>query len=597
MAGKLDVWESTLRRLKPGLGTDDQNEIDRLLLMSPRTPQDPEASPGRGSHQEHGYDHTSDSDSDGGESAASVGSMGSTDHLNEGNYAAHTARGGRTKAFLGQTATDNWVERLKDNLRISETDELSGLHPLSYGTEPQSKSHSLDFSDATGGGNAPNLGPSMFAEHFEPFEMPSKMNADVFVNAYFSTIHPCFPILSQNQVLKDYESFAGADSRILSEPVLAMLHLVFALGAIHTYMAEMPQAREEKSHLLSFAVAKAAVLDANVLRSTTYEQAQGMHLINTTPNMPDAEKELRGTIWFSVLSLERTVTVITGRPSIIRDLDCSAVLQPTPTVSIKNRKSVRGPNERPNKQALQGIQSSNFAPDATFFKQYVDLTSLADEALSTLYSAHTRDMKWSEAQATILKLDQKLSTWNSKLPKAFLTDLRPQEMGASGVSLSLGMLFYSTRIIINRPCLCRLDRRISKHSKVSDAINMAAAERCVVSARGMLNLLPNGPGQDPSIIYRAPLWWMAFHHLKRAATVLILEMTFQAEHTPAASEEMLDDAKKAINWLHVIGASSTPAHSAWITLSQLLLRAAQKFGGDVSDTVIAQDKKDVSPKE
>ena len=192
----------------------------------------------------------------------------------QGNYAAYTGGGGRTNAFFGQTATDNWVERLKDNLRISETDDLSGLHPLSYGTEPQSKSPSLDFSDATGGRNAPNLGPSMFAEHFEPLEMPSKMNADVFVNAYFSTIHPCFPILSQSQFLKDYESFYSANASRLSEPTIAMLHLVFALGAIHTYTSEMPLAREEKSHFLSFAVAKAAVLDASVFRSTTYEQVQ-----------------------------------------------------------------------------------------------------------------------------------------------------------------------------------------------------------------------------------------------------------------------------------------------------------------------------------
>ncbi|KAL8970198.1 MAG: hypothetical protein Q9183_001631 [Haloplaca sp. 2 TL-2023] len=287
MAGKLDVWETTLRRLKPELGTDDQSEIDRLLLMPPRTGQDPEASPGRRGHQEHGSDPTSDTDSDGNASAASVGSMGSTDHVNEsprglilktlltqGNYAAHTADDGRINAFLGQTATDNWVERLKDNLKISETDELSGLHPLSYGTEPHSKSHGLDFSDATGGRNAPNLGPSMFAEHFEPLEMPSKMNGDVFVNAYFSTIHPCFPILSQSRFLKDYEFFTSGDSSKLSESTLAMLHLVFALGAIHTYASEMPQAREEKSHLLSFAVAKAAVLDSSVFRSTTYEQVQ-----------------------------------------------------------------------------------------------------------------------------------------------------------------------------------------------------------------------------------------------------------------------------------------------------------------------------------
>lgn len=55
-------------------------------------------------------------------------------------------------------------------------------------------------------------------------------------------------------------------------------------------------------------------------------QALGLHLINTTPNMSDRRRDLRLSIWFSVLTLERTMTIITGRPSMIRDMDCSVVL-------------------------------------------------------------------------------------------------------------------------------------------------------------------------------------------------------------------------------------------------------------------------------
>lgn len=201
--------------------------------------------------------------------------MGSTDHFNEDTFAPDTNSDGRINSFLGQTATDNWVERLKNNLKISDTDESNSLDHESYGNQMCSQSHSGNFPNATRGLNAPHLGPAVFAEHLEPYELPSKANADLFVTAYFSTIHPSFPILSRARFLKDYEqSFSFMNPSKLSDGALATLHLVLALGAIHTYIMEAPWANEEKSHLLNFAMAKATVLDASIFRVLGYDQVQ-----------------------------------------------------------------------------------------------------------------------------------------------------------------------------------------------------------------------------------------------------------------------------------------------------------------------------------
>ncbi|KAL8654982.1 MAG: hypothetical protein Q9226_003218 [Calogaya cf. arnoldii] len=297
--------------------------------------------------------------------------------------------------------------------------------------------------------------------------------------------------------------------------------------------------------------------------------------------MTESQRHLRLGMWTSVLSLERTIAIITGRPSMVRDRDCTATLPPDCLID-------------PDKHDGQGstFPAASQVSESKSFLQYVQLSSLADSVLAALYSAHIRHIKWSELQATIRELDQKACDWNTNLSCSFEMDPSCQRPEQDSGRIAIGMFFHSIRVLINRPCLCQLDRRITRQSDTSGSINAAAALRCVTSARAILSLIPNEP--EPEIIYRGPFWWMGFHYLKRATTVLIQEITFQSENTSAASADIVTDAIKAINWLYALGLSSSPAYSAWVTLSRLLLRAAQEFGGDVSDAKIADDRADSS---
>lgn len=289
-----------MRRIKPQLGTEDQSELSRLLMMvrwltrtgccsaltyfqSPQTSRHAKRDSDQASH---------DSDSDGGESDASnVGSMGSTDHFTEEAFAPEGAGDGRINAFLGQTATDNWVDRLKDNLNISEINESNGedripAHPEAYSQRRHGKA-----SSTTAGRGMASTGTSMFGEHFQPYELPLKASADSFVGTYFTTVHPSFPIISRAEFLRNYETFysfprPGQSSSSTGSTFVPMLHLVLAIGAVHAYVTEAPWAKDERFRLLSFARAKAAVLDASIFQATAYEQAQlcglgGLYLLIT----------------------------------------------------------------------------------------------------------------------------------------------------------------------------------------------------------------------------------------------------------------------------------------------------------------------------
>ena len=86
------------------------------------------------------------------------------------------------------------------------------------------------------------------------------------------------------------------------------------------------------------------------------------------------------------------------------------------------------------------------------------------------------------------------------------------------------------------------------------------------------------------------MWWTLLHHLKRALTILLLELAFRAEHMPSDAGVMVAEAKAAINWLHQIGQSNTDARRTCSHMRQLLRLAAQKVGEDTSDMASSSEE-------
>ncbi|KAL8716291.1 MAG: hypothetical protein Q9220_000196 [cf. Caloplaca sp. 1 TL-2023] len=611
LSDQLAKCESLLERIKPDLKPKYQRQVERLLFQSPpskltRNTTSAQASLTSTERQSEIFGdklgHASGGESD----ASNVGSMGSTDHINEEAF-AKTGDDSRIDSFLGQTATDVWVSSLVSNLTITDNDKLS---------EPDESLPIHNSYSRNGSENAPpRLDPSKSSKYIsgkppEPYELPPRGTADSFVSAYFSTVHALFPILDSADFTQRFEDlYSKRNEKKPPDPAfLTVLHLIFGIGAFYEYSTRQPTSTGNRLQLLDLAKAKSAVLDANIFDLQAYGQVQvcglaGLYLL--IMHRINSQKNHQLGIWFSVLSLERTISVITGRPSMVRDSDCTANLRPdgvlNPKAPINNSMLdtshiVEGPTGGPKSFGLypgHSQQKPSTTPDSKSFFQYVGLTSLADLALSRLYGAHIRHVKWSELQTTIEELDRKLTDLGTSLADVVPVDSRHQEADLGPVQTALGMLFHSTRIIINRPCLCRLDRRIINQSDRSNSFNGASAYRCVAAARDLLALLPTQP--DPATIYRGALWWMGFHHLKRATAVVILELTFFSEHTPAGSEDILMDAKKGVNWLHAMGASSSAAYSSWITLSQILHHTVQKFGGDLSDVVIAEEQEGYPP--
>lgn len=85
----------------------------------------------------------------------------------------------------------------------------------------------------------------------------------------------------------------------------------------------------------------------------------------------------------------------------------------------------------------------------------------------------------------------------------------PQKSRTEREQSLLQMHYWSTKILITRPCLCRTERRIKHESNQSAQFNSEMAEICVNSARALTALFPDNPG--PSFVYEQAPWWSVVH--------------------------------------------------------------------------------------
>jgi hypothetical protein len=332
-------------------------------------------------------------------------------------------------------------------------------------------------------------------------------------------------------------------------------------------------------------------------------------------------------IWYSIHSLEQLLCAMTGRPGGISSRDCSAPLPsaieddnfPAEGEAPTSGPSLGGPSQlresrSTTQQTSQAAQTIFAAPptpvptrtvsqpfsepesatpprlgptpvslpgNATFFLHYVKLNILTAEVLSTLYTVDTAKTAWSDVQTLINDLDTKLSKWRSELPISYDFGRKQRNQTFLRQRMCLGFLYNSTKAIINRPCLCRTERRIPNESDRSKQFSRLAAHACVDAARSSLNLIPDEPNTVG--LYSVSPWWCVLHYIVQAGTILVIELAFRAEHAPQDAEGILNDAKKAVNWLHAMSTNSLAARRSWISLNRLLQLAAPRVGGNTAD--------------
>lgn len=118
-----------------------------------------------------------------------------------------------------------------------------------------------------------------------------------------------------------------------------------------------------------------------------------------------------------------------------------------------------------------------------------------------------------EVQISIRELLEGLEVWSSHALGGARTSSGSQRYSeVEREHLLLMMHYWSTKILITRPCLCRTERRIRNESDASAAFNVQMAEICVLSARELVSLFPDEPDLD--FVYGKAPWWSVIHMCK-----------------------------------------------------------------------------------
>jgi Fungal specific transcription factor domain len=351
--------------------------------------------------------------------------------------------------------------------------------------------------------------------------------------------------------------------------------------------------------------------------------ALGINMRNDSAKTPDTSKEIRYRVWWSLYTLEHQLSMMTGRPTSIPDEACTTPMpvpleeeafstnQATSMLASEMQKNARYPGLLFKTQHDPGSSTSSSdrsrsaskpardsrspstpqlfdfewaknvpASSSLYFLHYIQLTKISQSILHRLYTPDAMQTSWSSIQSVISQLDQRVVDWHTNLPSVFDFKRKQRDQTFVRQRMCLGFVYYSTRIIINRPCLCRLDRKMPNQSSKSRDFNRTSAATCIDSAREMLQMIPDEPNAIG--LNRIGPWWCIIHYLMQATVVLLLELSFRADHMPEEAESILAAAKKAVRWLHKLGDESYSARRAWALCDKMLREAAPKIGRDIN---------------
>jgi hypothetical protein len=211
----------------------------------------------------------------------------------------------------------------------------------------------------------------------------------------------------------------------------------------------------------------------------------------------------------------------------------------------------------------------------------MDLSVISQEIVNRVYSLDCMMTPWAHIENRMGELRARIDLWFSNLPES-LNFTRTDDQGPDLLRsrLFLAFNYYSARITLGRPCLCRRDaRQQAGPSQTTFSHDMAVST--LESARRMFDLVPDVP--DALRLYGICPWWCILHYFMQATTVLLLELSFGSVHMPEEENNMLEASKKAIRWLFAMSQCSLASRRAWELCDSNLRRIAVGMNYDLSD--------------
>ncbi|KAF2131108.1 hypothetical protein P153DRAFT_211176 [Dothidotthia symphoricarpi CBS 119687] len=431
--------------------------------------------------------------------------------------------------------------------------------------------------------------------YVDPYELPQPETAEHLLLCYMAKVQDSFPILArkffEDQFRRCFTAVHNGNAPQLNPMWQAILNLVFAIGAKYSHLVKASWRADERDHLIYQARARAFGLNESTItnHSDLYQIQMlgllafywltvgqinrawtiigmalrsafslGFHVRNEDPSASIATREKHVRTWWSLYSLERTLSIVTGRPSIIVDSCCSVpwpIAVPEEQMSAIHRMrtgsttTLSSPTEaHAGTEPFRAPASlgSARADSGSYFKAAIQLSNITQSILTSLYSAGTMIRSPGEIQLDMAQLGVRLDQWVAALPAEFNFQMTPNSTSMTFFRerMLLGFQLCSARMLLTRPCLG--GRRHTRKDEHEASSTRRIATSCIDAAKTVIDFLPDDP--NPLFIYDQGPWWCIVHHMMQALSVFLLGLS-SASPTSNGNLVLVHYVKKTVRWL------------------------------------------------
>ncbi|CAI6309904.1 unnamed protein product [Periconia digitata] len=460
-----------------------------------------------------------------------------------------------------------------------------------------------------------------------PYQLPPYDVAEKLFDFYMRTVYKSFPITPStfpSQFKKFFEAIRSERAFQVPDKWLALLNLCFAVGSQYSTLTGQERHTDTKEHriymtravrllglkdnLLFAAAPDLPTIQATGLLSFYYMSighvsrawvmigiairfalALGLHLRNEDPNTPASKKDTLVRTWWSLHAIECLVSSVTGRPCVLAPEDCTAAFPYSFRESGSAVHQQDATHEYSKTSKSTGASSSAFTgsdtPDSvrktgvpgSALEAHIAIGLITQKVLSSIYAPRVATRSWSYIQSLIPSLLAELEEWRGAvLPYRYGKFVNPfPPPDGDRESFLLRFYYYSNLILITRPCLCRIERRITGQSDFSFDFNETTAKRCVQAAQDMADLLP----EDLNLKYlleNGP-WWIMVHHIMQSMTVLLLELSYQSTHISGDDSSLTPRIRKLVRWLRVMRATDPSSERAYNVVVNIIRHSGNQF--------------------
>ncbi|KAJ5788217.1 hypothetical protein N7457_003207 [Penicillium paradoxum] len=562
-------------------------------------------------------------------SSSSIGSLEAVDRVEDD---LNLTESSRATGYMGKSSEVTWMRRVEE-----EAEQRSRGQPPNFTSSDKDSStriapHVINYHLDDLGIDAP--GP------VQMYWVPPRLLADHLLETYLRMVHPHFPIINRTMFSSQYRAFFS-DMSYADSKWLAILNLVFAIATNYSYNSDATQRRDTQDHLFYLTRARMLSMSGdNIFQHPDIQQVQiegliAFHMLSTnqinrawrisalairsavslgintktsTCKISAVSKEVRCRIWWCLFAIEHKLGSMTGRGTSI-SIHMSTTHLPLPfdedqfsdpsAAELLNdyglrEKCLNMAMTSPHLRHTDSPQTDDTLTEAghawlrglpvnssIYFLYYSDLIVVNQEILDRIYSAESASVSWEDVKGRINQLKTSIDTWKSTLPPGLnFSTMKDENDQTYWAKTNLAFHYYSIRIILGRPCLCRHRTHQQKADREGFSHDMAVMT--LESAMHMLDLLPSEP--NTAHVYQFCPWWCFLHYIMQTATVIILELSFDCFHMPDRRGSLLQSAKKSVMWLHTMSEHCIASHRAWQLCENALRRLMYTMGYDASDT-------------